>query len=44
MTTKNPQPKKEAYTKPEVHTHEPLRNITADGPGGSTTNPTRLEV
>jgi len=30
---KNPQPqnKKEAYTKPEVFTHEPLRNITARG-------------
>ena len=24
--------KKEAYTKPEVYTHEPLRNITAIGP------------
>jgi hypothetical protein len=34
MKNKPTQKKKEAYTKPEVHTHEPLRNITADGPGG----------
>ena len=24
--------KKGPYTKPEVYTHEPLRNITAEGP------------
>jgi len=38
---KNPQPqnKKEAYTKPEVFTHEPLRNITA---GVSGQEPTPL--
>ena len=31
---------KEAYTKPEVYTHEPLRNITAQGPGGGGMHPT----
>ena len=29
MKNKQPQKKKEAYTKPEVFTHEPLRNITS---------------
>ncbi len=29
MKNKQPGKKKEAYTKPEVFTHEPLRNITA---------------
>jgi hypothetical protein len=33
MQNKPTQKKKETYTKPVVHTHEPLRNITADGPG-----------
>ena len=27
------QSKREPYTKPELHTHEPLRNITAIGSG-----------
>ena len=29
------QKKKEVYTKPELFTHDPLRNITADGPNGN---------
>ena len=32
MNNKQTQKKKEAYTKPEVFTHEPLRNLTANGP------------
>ena len=32
MKKQDTQKKKEAYTKPEVYTHEPLRNITANGP------------
>jgi len=31
--------RKEVYAKPEVFTHEPLRNITAEGPGGATVAP-----
>ena len=30
MQNKQSQKKKDPYTKPEVHTHEPLRNITAN--------------
>ncbi len=32
MKKQDTQKRKEAYTKPEVYTHEPLRNITARGP------------
>ena len=32
MKNKETQKQKETYTKPEVFTHEPLRNITANGP------------
>ena len=32
MKNKETQKKKDPYTKPEVYTHEPLRNITAIGP------------
>ena len=32
MKKQDTQKRKEAYTKPEVYTHEPLRNITAIGP------------
>ena len=40
MQNKQSQKKKETYTKPEVYTHEPLRNITAEGPGmDPTANP-----
>ena len=32
MKKQDTQKKKDAYTKPEVYTHEPLRNLTANGP------------
>ena len=37
MQNKQSQKKKETYSKPEVYTHEPLRNITAND---SFTDPT----
>ena len=40
MKKQDTQKKKEVYVKPEVFTHEPLRNITADGPGGPGMEPT----
>ena len=35
MKKQDTQKKKEAYTKPMLYTHEPLRNITARGPDGT---------
>ena len=39
MKNKETQKQKEAYTKPMLYTHEPLRNITLDGPVPSTVEP-----
>jgi len=39
MKNKDTQKQKEAYTKPMLYTHEPLRNITLDGPAPFTPAP-----
>jgi len=36
MNNKQTQKKKEAYTKPELITHQPLRDLTANDSGGMT--------
>ena len=40
MNNQQGQKKKDPYIKPTVHTHEPLRNVTAGGPNGVTPAPT----
>ena len=42
MNTQDTPKKREAYIKPMVHWHEPLRNVTAAGPNGVTLAPTVL--